>query len=293
MGGEMTTGGEDTSRESEVLSEERRAAAFAQANSGNRTGGLRSAHRTIPTKFIVWAIVSVLALGLGGEVAQHFFETYGKSTPTTTTSAPVLKGTPTTNPNLPTLLSLQVFIGLKDLGDAVAPTFTLHSQTGHLWRLASHRGQVIVLTFFNAVCNDICPVMGAEIKLASGELDAGGDKVDFVIVNTDPKKTSISTTTEALAEPGLENVPSVTLLSGSVDALNRVWSAYGVRVEVGARKFEVSHNNVLYFIGPNGNIVSYATPFGTENSTGQYSLNPSSVRLYARAIAETADSLVR
>jgi cytochrome oxidase Cu insertion factor (SCO1/SenC/PrrC family) len=293
MGGEMTTGNESTPREPDGMSDEDRAAVFAAANAGKRATALRSGRLTVPTKFIAWAIVAVLALGFGGELAQHFFETYGKASPTTTTSTPVLKGTPTTDPNLPTLLSLQVFIGLKDVGDAVAPTFTLHSQTGHTWRLASHKGQVIVLSFFNAVCNDICPVMGAEIKLASGELGVDADKVDFVIVNTDPNETSISPASSALVEPGLEDVPSVTFLSGSVDALNRVWSAYGVRVEVGAKKSEVSHNNVLYFIGPNGNIVSYAAPFGTESKTGQYSLNAKSVRLYGRAIAETADSLVR
>jgi hypothetical protein len=55
----------------------------------------------------------------------------------------------------------------------------------------------------------------------------------------------------------------------------------------------VSHNNVLYFIGPNGNLSSYASPFGTESKTGLYSLDGPSLRTYARAIAETADSLVR
>ncbi len=94
------------------------------------------------------------------------------------------------------------------------------------------------------------------------------------------------------ASRGSSNDPSVTLLSGNVDTLNRVWTAYGVRVAVGAKASEVSHNNALYFIGPNGNIVSYAEPFGNEDKTGLYSLNPSSLRTYARAVAETADSLV-
>jgi cytochrome oxidase Cu insertion factor (SCO1/SenC/PrrC family) len=251
---------------------------------------MRSGRVTVPTKFIAWTIAAVLVLGLGGEVAQHFFETYGKASPTTTT--PVLKGTPTTNPNLPTLISLQVFIGLKDIGDEVAPKFTLHTQGGRRWRLTSHKGQVVVLAFYNSICNDICPVLGAEIRLASRQLGAAGNKVDFVIVNTDPNATKISARSSALTVPGLSDDPSVTLLSGSVDMLNRVWSAYGVRIKVGARKNEVSHNNVLYFIGPNGNLSSYASPFGTESNTGLYSLDRSSLLTYARAIAETADSLV-
>jgi cytochrome oxidase Cu insertion factor (SCO1/SenC/PrrC family) len=293
MGSEMTNGNEETSREPSELDEAQRAAIFAAANAPrDQHGALQTRRVTVPRKFIAWTIVAVLVLGLGGEVAQHFFETYGKaSSPATTT--PVLKGTPTTNPHLPSLISLQVFIGLKDIGDENAPKFTLRTQRGRKWRLASHKGQVIVLAFYNSICNDICPVLGEEIALASHELGATGDTVHFVIVNTDPNAIKISAQSRALTVPGLSNDPSVTLLSGTVDSLNRVWSAYGVRVEVGAKASEVSHNNVLYFIGPNGNLVSYATPFGTESTTGLYSLDLPSLRTYARAIAETADSLVQ
>ena len=293
MGSEMTTGNEETSREPSELNEEERASIFASANARkDRSGALRSGRITVPTKFVAWTIVAVLVLGLGGEVAQHYFETYGKASPPATTT-PVLKGTPTTNPNLPTLISLQVFIGLKDIGQEVAPTFTLRTQSGRRWRLASHKGQVVVLAFYNSICNDICPVLGAELRLATRELTASDHQVDFVIVNTDPNATKISPRSLALTVPGLANDPFVTLLSGRVETLNRVWSAYGVRINVGAKKSEVSHNNVLYFIGPNGNLASYAAPFGTESKTGLYSLDGSSLRTYARAIAETADSLVR
>lgn len=291
MGSEMTNGNDEIPHEPVELDEERRAAIFAAANAPSdrfRAGSNRRV--TIPRKFILWAVAAVLFLGLGGEVGQHFFETYGKATPTTTTS--LLKGTPTTDPNLPTLISLQVFIGLKDIGDEIAPPFTLRTQNGHKWRLTKHKGQVVVLAFYDSTCNDICPVVGNELRLASHELGAYGTKVNLVIVNTDPDATTISSASPALRVPGLSDDPSVTLLSGSVDTLNRVWTAYGVRVAVGAKKSEVSHNNALYFIGTNGNIVAYAVPFGNEDKTGLYSLNQSSLRTYARAIAETADSLV-
>jgi protein SCO1 len=292
MGSEMTTGNEDTSREPGELNEEERASIFADANARrDRRGVVRAGRRTVSTKFIVWSIVAVLFLGLGGQVAQHFFQTYGKAAPTTTT-LPLRTGTPTTDPNLPPLIALQVFIGLKDIGSEVAPAFTLHTQKGYRWRLRSHQGHVIVLGFYNSVCNDICPVLGAEMRIASHEITAGS-KVDFVIVNTDPNATKISSRSPALAVPGIADDPAVTFLSGSVDVLNRVWSAYGVRIYVGAKSKEVSHNNVLYFIGPNGNLSAYASPFGTESKTGLYSLDASSLRTFARAIAETADSLVQ
>jgi cytochrome oxidase Cu insertion factor (SCO1/SenC/PrrC family) len=293
MGSEMTTGNDGTSRESGELDEAERASMFAATNATkNRAGHVRAGRVNVPFKFIAWIGAGVLVLGLGGQIAQHFFSTYGKAA-TTTTTRPVLKGTPTTNPNLPSLISLQVFMGLKDIGQAVAPTFTLRNQSGHRWRLSSHKGQVIVLAFYNSICNDICPVLGAEIRLAAGELGVNAGKIDFVIVNTDPKATKISKRSRALSVPGLVDTPSVTLLSGPTETLNRVWSAYGVRVTVGAKRGEVSHNNVLYFIGPDGALVSYAQPFGNQSTSGQYSLSGPILRTYARAIAGTASSLVQ
>jgi protein SCO1 len=291
MGSVMTNGNEDTSRDPNELSDEERASIFAAANARHDEHGAVRRRVMVPPKFVAWTLVAVLVLGLGGVIAQHFFQTYGKASPPPTTLP--LTGTPTTNPNLPTLISLQVFMGLKDIGYEVAPTFTLHTQRGHRWRLSSHKGRVVVLAFYNSICNDICPVLGAEIRLASHELGVQGRSVKFVIVNTDPRATKISEASLALTVPGLSDVSNVTLLSGTVATLDRVWSAYGVRIKVGAKANQVTHNNVLYFVGPNGNLVSYSKPFGTESPTGRYSLDRSSLRTYARAIAETADSLVR
>src|SRR5579863_3552784 len=198
MGSEMTTGNEGTSSEPGDLNEEERASIFAAANAPkDRHGNLRAGRVTVPAKFVAWAVVAVLVFGLGGEVAQHFFETYGKAAPPATTTH-VLTGTPTTDPQLPALIALQVFIGLKDIGQETAPTFTLHTQGGKRWRLSSHKGQVVVLAFYDSICNDICPVVGTEIRLASGELGVNAGKVDFVIVNTDPNATKISPSSPAL-----------------------------------------------------------------------------------------------
>ncbi len=289
----MTSGDHGAPRDPNELDEAQRAAIFAAANAPrDRHGAVMNRRVTVPRKFIVWAVVAVLVLGLGGGVLQHFFQTYGKASNATTTTI-VLKGTPTTDPNLSSLISLQVFMGLKDIGEATAPTFTLRTQRGRTWRLASHKGQVVVLAFYNSTCNDICPVLGKEIALASHEVGAQGASVRFVIVNTDPRATTITSMSKALTVPGLRGDQSVTLLSGTVDALSRVWSDYGIRVIVGARASEITHNNALYFIGPNGNLVSYSEPFGTQSTNGHYSLDLPTLRTYARAIAETADSLVR
>ncbi len=274
----MTNSNAEPPGPSKELSEEKRAAA------------LRAGRTPVPPKFIMWAVVTFAVLGLGGVVVDHYF---GSIAPTPTT-VPTNRATTTTLAEPPTsALTPAQYIGLKLIDNTKEFPFTLYDQSGGRWNLASTKGKVVVLTFYNSICNDICPVLGAEIQLASHELGAEGSTVHFVIVNTDPNATKISSSSPALTVPGLGNDPSVTLLSGSVDTLNHVWSAYGVRVAVGAKASEVSHNNALYFIGPNGNLSAYATPFGTESKTGLYSLNASSLRTYARAIAETADSLVQ
>ncbi len=289
----MTKESTEPSDAARGLSEEERASYFAPPNrSKSRANALGTRQVTVPRKFVVWSIVAVAVLGLGGVVAQHFFETYGKAPTAIMPTSPVIKGTPPHTIRTPTLISLQVFMGLKDIGSAVAPSISLTDQSGRRWTLKSAKGKVVVLAFYNSICNDICPVLGTEIRKASTELGVDAAKVVFVIVNTDPNHTQISLDSPAIRVPDLTNVPSLKLLSGHVTALNKVWTSYGVRVLVGAKRAQVSHNNVLYFISPQGNLAAYAAPFGTESKTGVYSLGTSSLDLYAKAIAETADSFV-
>ncbi len=281
-----------TSPAQEELTEEQRASAFALANAAKeRSAAFHRGRVPVPPKFILWTVAAIVLLGLGGEVGQHFFETVGKAPTVTIPTSPPVKGTPAATSKSPSLISLQVYMGLKDIGTEVAPPFTLTTPSGRHWSLKAQRGKVVVLAFFNSICNDICPVLGEEIRDASQELGSDRSKVEFAIVNTDPNHTRISPHSAALTDPGLTGNGAVTLLSGTIATLNPVWSAYGVRILVGAAATEVSHNNVLYFVAPNGDLAAYAAPFGTEDKTGQYSLASSSLRLYARAIAETADSL--
>ena len=293
MSDENTNGQRVASQTLGELSEEERASAFATANAAKaRSAAFHRGRAPVPPKFIIWTVVAVVLLGLGGEVGQHFFETIGKAPTVTIPTSPPVKGTPAATPKSPSLIALQVYMGLKEIGTEVAPPFTLKTPSGSDWSLKNQRGKVVVLAFFNSICNDICPVLGEEIRDASRELGVERSKVEFAIVNTDPNHLKISPRSDALTVPGLSGDPAVTLLSGTIATLNPVWSAYGIRILVGATATEVSHNNVLYFVAPNGDLSAYAAPFGTESKTGRYSLAASSLHLYARAIAETADSLV-
>ena len=82
-------------------------------------------------------------------------------------------------------------------------------------------------------------------------------------------------------------------LTGSLHALNAVWSNYGVRIKVGALASQVTHNNVMYFISPNGQLEAQATPFASVSSHNVFSLKANLITRFAKGIATTASSLVK
>src|SRR5664280_866429 len=129
-------------------------------------------------------------------------------------------------------------MGLKEIANAHASPFTLRDQAGREWGLVGAKGKVVVLTFYNVNCNDVCPVVGAEIRQAQARLGASASKVEFVIVNSDPNHFAVSAAPAALSVPGLTNTPSVFFLTGPLLQLNAVWISYGVQLEERPRQEE-------------------------------------------------------
>ena len=54
-------------------------------------------------------------------------------------------------------------------------------------------GNTFGTDFFGARCDDICPVLATELRLAHVDLGADGGRVAFLTVNTDPLAVSRST----------------------------------------------------------------------------------------------------
>lgn len=255
----------------------------------DRVAALQAGRSPVPLKFIGWAVAVFIVLGLGGELGEHFWGAVG-STPTTTVG-------PTPTPTEPSGAQLQsslaAFMGLKQIESAEASPFNLTDQAGNPWSLAGARGRVVVLTFYNVNCNDICPVLGAELREARALLGPHAHQVEFVIVNTDPRHDTLNRSPPALTRPGLRGTPLVYFLTGSLRQLDDVWIKYGVSIRVGETPTELAHNDILYFIGPTGKLVEQATPYGNESLTGVYRLDASDIHRFAQGIATTAVSLIR
>jgi cytochrome oxidase Cu insertion factor (SCO1/SenC/PrrC family) len=144
----------------------------------------------------------------------------------------------------------------------------------------------------NATCNDICPVLAADIKDAEVSLGADASKVVFAIVNTDAHNTSLRSSSQALKSTGLNRYSNVYFLGGTLRQLNEVWTKYGVLVKVGLASNQVAHNDVLYFINARGQLRAQATPVGIESPNGVFSLSVRDEQRSADGIAQVSVSLL-
>ncbi len=284
----------DESRGDSVLSEDQRRDVFREElRLTTETGAGRIIGR-VPQKFTNGILAAIVVLGGGGVLVEHYFGNVGLPTST----APTTFTTPSTIPLLatttvPSVISAsQAFIDLKFIGTARVPHFTLTDQHGAPITPATS-GKVTVIAFFNKNCNDICPVLGAELRGALSDLGAKAADVEVDIVNTDPFSYAVSSKPLALVRTQLDTQSNVHFLNGPVAALNSVWTSFGIQVNVGATANQVSHNSSLYFVGPNGQLSAMATPFAHESPSGLFSLSTVNVAKFAQGIELEAVSLMQ
>ena len=236
----------------------------------------------VPTKALIWLAVAIIALGGGGVIGEHFLGRIGQVTATTLArpASPARGTSPGT-------------IGVKVIDHVAAAPFTLQDSSGHPWTLSQSRGRITLVTFLDANCADVCPVEGAEIRQALTDLGPLANSVTVDIVNTNPRDLNPGARVPALVSTHLSDRTNIHFLTGSLRALNSVWSNYGVQVKLGSTAGEVAHNNLLYFIDPTGQLVGVVTPLTQESLGGTFSLPATQVSTFARGIAAEITSLSR
>ena len=243
----------------------------------------------VPRKFVYWALAGAAVLGLGGLASEHLFSSAGLNpvaTPaarTTTTLA-----TPAAVPSVRSQqlgASLPSFMGLSSLRGVPAPGIDLTDQNGQPFSLAGQH-KAVVLTFFNGPCNDICPVLAAELRQADADLGAAAAGVEFVTVNTDPTALAASGLSGATGQLG--TLPNWRMVTGPLATMDAVWRSYGVSISVSTRGGVEAHNEVMDFVDPAGRERYRSTPFADESRTGVYSLPPAQVARWASGIATYA-----
>jgi protein SCO1/2 len=265
----------------------------------DRAAALAEGAPGIPTNFIWWVLGVVLVLSLGGFIAEHLFSASGLNpAPTTTTTAanPVstapagTSAPPSSNRSL--TAPLASFMGLTVPSPRRASSFNLTDQHGQPVSVPTRPPRVVVLTFFNAPCNDICPVLASEIRQADADLGAKADDVEFVTMNTDPSALAASAETPAVSGTGLDALPNWHMVTGPLTSLNPLWKAYGVSITVETKTGLEAHSDVMDFLDPQGIVRYRATPFADESSAGAYTLAAPSEARWAQGMATYAARLV-
>lgn len=264
----------------------------------DRSAALAEGAPGIPANFVFWALGIVLVLSLGGLLGEHLFSAAGlnptpTTAPTPTTTAretPAPTPVPTDDRSLQTPLA--AFMGITTSRSVQAPAFTLTGQTGQPVSMPVQPHRVVVLSFFDASCNDICRVLGSEIEQADADLGAAASQVEFLTINTDPAALAPSALAPALTGSGLGSLTNWQMLTGPLATINAVWKDYGVSISLNAKTGLEAHNDVIDFIDPRSHLRYQATPFADESASGAFSLPTASITRWGQGIATYAEKMV-
>jgi cytochrome oxidase Cu insertion factor (SCO1/SenC/PrrC family) len=187
--------------------------------------------------------------------------------------------------------SLAAFMDVNSLKESPAPPFTLtDAETGARVSLSSLLGHVVVLTFANAQCNDICPVLASELHKAASLLASTREPVTFITVNTDPLDTQPGSV-PIVRQSAFATMAHWQFLTGTIHQLDPVWKAYGVSITVNETTRQVAHNDPLYFVTARGRLRWSATVFADESRHGRFTLPESQIDRYAQGVARYASML--
>lgn len=108
------------------------------------------------------------------------------------------------------------------------PDFTLSDQNGKPFTFSSLRGKPVVVSFLFTNCDDVCSYLSVKLKDAQDRLGSEKDKVELVVITTDPEgdtQEAISAYTTAL---GMED--RWHYLRGTREQVESVWKIFGVAV---------------------------------------------------------------
>ncbi len=266
----------------------------------DRAAALAEGAPAVPSRFIWWVLGAVLVIAVAGLVSEHVLSAVGlnpSSATTTTTEPNPVRTSPGDTPAPPapdrTLdAPLASFMGLSTPIPRLATAFTLTDQDGQPVSVPSQPAKVVVVTFFNAPCNDICPVLASEIAQADTDLGTRAAGVEFVTVNTDPAALSSSAEAPVVSGTTLGTLSNWHMVTGPLTSLNPLWKAYGVSISLDPKTGQVVHNDVMDFVDPQGFVRYRATPFADESSSGAFTLAGPSESRWAQGIATYAARLV-
>jgi cytochrome oxidase Cu insertion factor (SCO1/SenC/PrrC family) len=138
----------------------------------------------------------------------------------------------------------------KKHADQVAPGFVLRDQQGRETSLAQFRGKVVLLTFIDPECTQICPLTTQSMVEALKILGpAAASHVQLLGIDVNPHKTQVADVAAYTRSHELQE--RWRFLTGSPAQLESVWRNYDVYVN--AASDDIEHEAIVYLIDGNGN----------------------------------------
>lgn len=174
---------------------------------------------------------------------------------------------------------------LSPVPASTAPGFTLTDQDGRPLSLASLRGRVVVLTFTDPHCTDVCPIVSQEFIDAYRDLGPMASRAVFLAVNVNPYFRGTAAMAAYSAEHQLTTIPSWYYVTGPLAVLKAVWGAYDISVAAPSRDADVIHTSEVLFISPAGQERYVATPMADYTARGTAYLPAGPLAAWGHGIA--------
>jgi len=144
--------------------------------------------------------------------------------------------------------------------DGSAADFRLVDQNGVEVALSDFRGQVVVLTFMDSQCREVCPLTAAHLRSTHQVLGDETASVVFIGINVNLEAIEVADVAAITQKWRLDEIPAWHFLTGSAEELEPVWRAYDIAVVPG--QDEIEHTPGIFLIDQIGQKRWYiSTPF--------------------------------
>ncbi|GAB3808890.1 hypothetical protein GCM10028798_35720 [Humibacter antri] len=167
--------------------------------------------------------------------------------------------------NKPTA-DLLAFDPMRGLGTVRQPDYSLTDENGARLTPSRFLGKIVVLTFNDDRCTDLCALFAQDVIAADRDLSpAVRGRVAFVSVNANPYYPAPSDVKSWSQQHGLTALPNWYYGTAGAAVLARTAQAFGVPVQLDPTTRTVQHGTEIFVIAPNGDEVDLAQ-FGTEDA---------------------------
>ncbi|MBK9125809.1 MAG: SCO family protein [Chloroflexi bacterium] len=151
---------------------------------------------------------------------------------------------------------------LDDLNGAVfdpprvLTDFTFDSTTGEPFRLADHRGEIVLIYFGYRTCPDFCPTTFTELRQIYLELEEPADRVKVLFVTVDPERDTLDLMTQYVGGFHQDFIG----LRAEGDPLQSVMDQFGVVAEKrplgdSPLAYLIDHTASIFLINPDGRLM--------------------------------------